>query len=402
MPLLDASDQVQGAFAKGLSDNITGQCTKTLKGVEVCGTEKDLDENAYGAAAVALVREVTALSGQIRRKNVQSLTIVRLLSSTGLMAANLVLQFMLLNYIGSYVVEPAVRHVQTLYQDFHTEVFDADGHILADAWGDYAAKDRVCQITMADRWFYYIILFLWALRILDELRKIHRSLDDIWYCKSCASGEDMLEFTEDKSGDGAGVCLITHLTGFMRWMLVLLVILPRTFIALRLLVLGCRWLSASASFADMVLNALALVFVTDIDELLYNSILPAALKKQIADTNFFFVEEPQTKQHVDSKEWVHFRRTLCWLLATFLFLFVYGEYVQSVLPNDLNDLRLHCMEFVTSSQTPICTALSWGGKSEECYPYNKDFGHGLAAAHGLHHTIRHGAHGVAHGHGHPR
>lgn len=374
MPVLSGAESgAEGAEEhESLPDNITGQTTLTLKGREVCGTEKDLDENAYGAAFVALVREVTNLSIQVRTGQVKASTVVRLVASTGLMGANLIIQFMLLNYIGSYVVEPAVRNVQTLYQDFHSQVFNEQGHIDNQVWQGYALMDEVCQITMADKTFYYIILLLWAFKILDELRKIHRQVDDILSCKGCNEASEMLEFTEDTSGDGSGACLITHLTATMRWLLLLIVVLPRTFIALRLLVLGCRWLSASASFSDMVLNAMALGFVTDIDERLYCSILPAALKKQIADTNFFFEEKPKTRIQVDGAEWKMYRRTMMWLVATGLFLFGYGEVFQTVLPNDLADLRSHCAKFTEMQTEPLCTMPASGGQSSTCYPFDAD------------------------------
>lgn len=411
MPVVSSNDANENEEDSGrLPDNITGQCVKSLGGKEVVGTEKDLDENAYGAAAVALVREVTNLQLQCKKGELQIITVTRLCSSVGIMVANLFLQLLLLNYIGSYVVEPAVRHVQLLYSEFHTQVFDAAGHIDSDVWADWELKDQVCQITMADRTFYYIILLLWALRILDELRKINRCVDDICYCPYCPKSDEMLQYTEDPSGDGSGACLITHLTGLMRWLLLSVVILPRSFIAVRLLVLGCRWLSASPTFPDMVLNALALVFVTDIDELLYSAILPAALKKQIADTNFFFEEQPKTKEMVDRQEWRLYLRTCIWLSLTVIFLFTYGEYLQTVLPNNLVDLRNHCAQFMMENQEPLCSAPSWMGHSQQCYPYNDHhLAGGLAAGHRMHHAMRqphptnHMAHAAhAHGHGHGR
>jgi len=408
MPVLRDEDEPGHAAATAsqgtekLPDNITGQTTLTIKGRDVCGTERDLDENAYGAAFVALVREVTALSVQMRTRSVKASTIVRLSSSTGLMLVNLVLQFMLLNYIGSYVVEPAVRNVQTLYQDFHSQVFDSEGQIDQSVWTGYPMTDQVCQITMADKTFYYIILLLWALRILDELRKIQRQIDDICGCSGCSEASEMLEFTEDATGDGAGACLITHLTAQMRWLLLILVIMPRTFIAVRLLLLGCRWLSASASFSDMVLNAMALAFVTDIDERLYCSVLPNALKKQIADTNFFFEEEPKGKAQVDRSEWKMYKRTLAWLVLTSLFLFTYGEFLQTVLPNDLSDLRSHCSTYTERNASPICSLPTTGGQSKTCYPFDTDISHGMAAGHVLtRHELGKGHHTrAAHAHGH--
>jgi len=360
-----------------LPENITGQCVMNLHGVDRCGTEKDLDENAYGCAAVALVRESTRLAMELRKGTPYALTLVRLGSSLGLMAVNLALQFTLLKYISSYVVEPAVRGVQLKYQHFHATVFDPNGHINDEAWADYEFKSDVCEITMADSIFYYIILLLWTLRILEELRKIHSFMEEVITIKTCDSAEEQLEFTDTDNPELGGRCLITSLTRSMKVGLLSLVAIPRLIIAIYLLVLGCRWLSASANFGDMVLNALALVFVTDIDEALYDSVLPAALKKQIADTNWFFVEEPKQKAEVEKDEWILYKTTAIWLIMVASFLAVYGMVGQTVLPFGVIDIAQHCQDVQAQFETPLCDKISWMGWNRECYPYGGGGAHGL-------------------------
>jgi hypothetical protein len=343
----------------------------TLHGKEVCGTEKDLDENAYGCAAVALVRESTKLALELRRGMPYALTLLRLFASMGLMAVNLVLQFTILRYISSYVVEPAVRDVQLKYRHFHANVFTPEGHIDDEAWGSYQFKNDICEITMADSTFYYLVLLLWTLRILEELRKIHHFLEEIITIQRCPKAEDQLEFTDTGNPELGGRCLITSLTITMKAALIGFVALPRLVIALYLLVLGCRWLSASANFGDMVLNALALVFVTDIDEILYDSILPAALKKQIADTNWFFIEDEKDKTEVERDEWQMYRVTATWLSLVAVFLLVYGIVCQSVLPFGVADIASHCKELQNMMETPLCDKISWGGLNTDCYPFGQ-------------------------------
>jgi hypothetical protein len=371
--LLAAKETTEGgetdAMDGPLPENITGQTYMTLNGEEVCGTERDLDENAYGCAAVALVRESTKLALELRRGTPYPLTLLRLCASLGLMAVNLVLQFTILRYISSYVVEPAVRDVQLKYSHFHANVFHEDGSLNDEAWGSYAYKNDICEITMADSTFYYLVLLLWTLRILEELRKIHHFLEEILSIKTCAKAEEQLEFTDTGNPELGGRCLITSLTCTMKTLLIALVALPRLVIAGYLLVLGCRWLSASANFGDMVLNALALVFVTDIDEILYDSILPAALKKQIADTNWFFIEADKNKNEVEQDEWRMYRITAIWLTLVAVFLFIYGFIYQSVLPFGVADIAAHCKELQNMMETPLCDKMSWMGLNKDCYPF---------------------------------
>lgn len=348
-----------------LPQNITGQSTIILSGQEVCGTEVDLDENAYGCAAVALVRGITSLHGGFNL-----LTFVRIFISLGLMAFNLYLQFTLLGYISTYVVEPAVRDVQKKYTDFHASVFDDEGNIIHDDWQAYPYRKELCEIAMADPVFYYIILLLWTLRILDEVRKIFRFVDEVTTMPACATAQEQLEFTDTKDPElQAGRCLITRLTFTCRMLLLFIIAIPRCFIAFYLLTLGCRWLSASANFANMVLNALALVFVTDIDELLYESVLPMVLKKQIADTNWFFTEDPKTKGEVEHTEWMLFRRTLFFLIAMIIFLGVYGMYFQSVLPYGAPGIMQHCQATQMKAETPKCSIMTFSSDIAACYPF---------------------------------
>lgn len=357
----------------GLPDNITGQTKQNISGYSepVTGTELDLDENAYGCASVALVRECTAIAIELEKGNIKALTLIRLSASMGVMIMNLAMQFAMIRYISSYVVEPAVRNVQLSYQHFHASVFDNDGMIKEDAWQNYPWKADVCQITMADSTFYYLIILLWTLRILDELRIMHRFFDEVTQISGCTLAKHMVVFVDTKDNDCelGGRCLITHLTYWMRGLLLVLIFLPRAIIACWLLVLGCRWLSASSNFADMVLNALALVFVTDVDEMLYQAVLPIALKKQIEDTNWFFIQDPKNRMQVEKDEWKMYRRTLLWLIATLAFLYLYCQHLQTVLPFGLEDVRNHCTEWVAQSEVPMCNKISWSGMSKECYPF---------------------------------
>merc|ERR1719460_3295669 len=52
--------------------------------------------------------------------------------------------------------------------------------------------------------------------------------------------------------------------------LVMTVFGPQLYILITLLVAGCRWLCATADLTDLLLNALALEFVLNVKDLLYN------------------------------------------------------------------------------------------------------------------------------------
>jgi len=388
-----------------LDTELTGQTKLQLaafEGAEFWGTEVDLDENAYGAAAVAIIKDVAKLHQELQTKApcaALSLTITRLVSALGIMIVNLLFQGLILWYINMYVVQPSVRHVQELYGHFHEANFDADGVFDPTAWEVFEEKGGVCQITMSSRAFYFGILMLWGLLMMQELRACERVVRDIVAVRGVSRLEHMVEYIKTGNSELGGRCLIVGLTPGTRWTVLLVVCLPRILIGICLFGLGCRWLSSSASFADMTLNAMALEFVKNIDELLYDSVLPRQLKQDIADTNVFKIEKQKKKADLDKEEWNGYLRTTIWVMVITTFIGTYGAVFQSVLPFDLSELSALCANQVAKSQTPVCVSPTMLGWSQECYPYgamiaNLGMGHG----HGHGHEIAH-AHAVHVAHG---
>mmetsp|Transcript_85941 Transcript_85941/g.246682 ORF Transcript_85941/g.246682 Transcript_85941/m.246682 type:complete len:322 (+) Transcript_85941:74-1039(+) len=265
-PPLSPKSSYQQSLLEELDDALTGQHEVFIPslGLKVWGTQSDLDENAYGAAAVALIKDITKLRYQWQAGVPWagiSLTVVRLSFALGIMAANLIFQGLILWYIWVFVVNPSVRNVQELYANFRAENFDQHGNLRADAWEEYAGKGDVCQITMSSRPFYFGILILWALLMLDELRKSQRVAMDIMAIKPVTKLTDQLCYSKDEGFEHGGSCLVVGLTPCMRWSVFFFVCVPRTLIGLALLFMGCQWLSSAASFSDMTLNAMALEFV---------------------------------------------------------------------------------------------------------------------------------------------
>ena len=69
---------------------------------------------------------------------------------------------------------------------------------------------------------------------------------------------------------------VKKITTPIRWALYLILLLPKMAISMTLLTIRTVWLAATDSFADLILNAIALEFVSAIDELLFEAMLPAS------------------------------------------------------------------------------------------------------------------------------
>lgn len=82
-----------------------------------------------------------------------------------------------------------------------------------------------------------------------------------------------------------GECeIIVGLTRPIKAMLMSTCILPRYVIDVYLLWLGCRWLAATPSFGDLLLNAVALEFILLLKDTLYAGVVPDRNKRATQNT----------------------------------------------------------------------------------------------------------------------
>ncbi|CAE8649769.1 unnamed protein product [Polarella glacialis] len=359
--------------------NLTGQVEMIdCHGHVSFGTDFSVGQDAWGAATVAIVRNMTVIDMKRAHNLSYEVNLMRMSTSLSAMLFNLGLQFGLLFIIGEYLVEPAVSDIQQIYNAFLEDNFQ-DGVFVDDLWDSYEKKDQVCSIIMLNKTFYYSMMLLWVLTQMQEIRGVERLMRMISNLRGCNKNSEMLHFSESGSFAMGGKCHIKAMTIPARVCVYTLVCLPRIAIACYLLVLGCRWLAASDDFGEMILNSLALSFVIGIDELIYDSILPVATRKQVEETMFFFEEgpEPKTLRQVEASEWSGYKRSLIAVVASVCFLFAYGEYFQSVLPPNLGHLNQVCRAHNQRSRELLCHkfAFSWHG---DCYAEGHAFNlHGI-------------------------
>merc|ERR1712187_673559 len=76
------------------------------------------------------------------------------------------------------------------------------------------------------------------------------------------------------------------------------ILIPKAFIAIVLWWLGCCWLTATNSFESLVLNAAALAFVTNMDEMFYLALTSVEVKEETVRTQ---IRLPAT-EHVPSRD----------------------------------------------------------------------------------------------------
>lgn len=145
------------------------------------------------------------------------------------------------------------------------------------------------------------------------------------------------------------VVIATKAAGFVKFMVIAFVLLPKLLIALALWWLGARWLSATPSFQDLVLNAVALAFITELDELIYSVLVPEDVKELV---QVYKIKRPHLpvdtmdKQEKRQRRDEQFCRRLFHISVSAVivigFPIVYMHYLQQVLPEYRWDVHEVC------------------------------------------------------------
>eukprot|EP00927_Polykrikos_kofoidii_P067840 TRINITY_DN63275_c0_g1_i1.p1 TRINITY_DN63275_c0_g1~~TRINITY_DN63275_c0_g1_i1.p1 ORF type:complete len:1051 (-),score=140.73 TRINITY_DN63275_c0_g1_i1:165-3317(-) len=109
-----------------------------------------------------------------------------------------------------------------------------------------------------------LAISLWTCYTMQEFRIIMEQVNAIFLLPQSNRGETEIGVTDDEKLEVVGI------SRKARWCLLLLVQLPRFFILACLAWTGILYLSLTVNLSDLVLNAMALGFVLDVDELLFS------------------------------------------------------------------------------------------------------------------------------------
>jgi len=341
----------------------------------------DIPTDAYGAAILCFARDFPLLAKRFSAgldclvdddgecENV----IWSCINNLTIFFINLMLQTSILAYVNSFVISPDKAKVQNLFADFHNSVFDQDGRLVEQLWEDYDGKRDICSLAVWNRPFFYNIIFCWILSVLIEIKKSEELLVNLWNVPIC---EDMSKQLL-RLGDSLYVVAFTRL---IRNSVVILVAIPKLGISLVLLWLGCEWLCTTANFESLVMNTVAMAFIVSLDEVLFDSILPAHQRLEVENIDFLLkTEDASSKGAVDDRVSIlrknyQFRKALLYFLLSCIFLIVYTEYMQDVLPADITAITGLCEDHINQGYPP-CHGWTWylqgiaSAREHECFPY---------------------------------
>lgn len=227
-------------------------------------SERELPESIYGAAiAVTVV---------MQGRHTKSLTAVTIIVHLYLALCVLVQLYIVYN-IKAYMMVPAREHLRKIYHEFQN-VTTLEGEFSQSLWEGWAAvetKRELCEVPLAAPRFFLTIIFTWTLCVLSDLRETARYAW-LWLRLDSEAPERGAYHEENGKmvAESASAVLKARVLGF--------VLLPKGFIAVCLWYWGANWLLSTTRFQDIVLNAVALAFVVDLDDVFFKVLLPGRVQ----------------------------------------------------------------------------------------------------------------------------
>lgn len=315
----------------------------------------DVNEDTWIAMLFVIIfdwSEILGLGEARKNRPPLGALVLRLVGVSFALMLNLFLQFLFISFVLKYIVSPAVATFQDQYYEFHRDCFNYDAakaswEFNKTTWKTFPHSKLMCESGLAQPAFLFTILFLWTLRMLQEFVEnltlyLHlRNIPDL--PPGCSSWQQMY----DHWSDGQRKIYVVALTPLSRCGANCLIVVPRFLVMTSILYLGWRWLAASESPDGLILNALALEFIINIDEMIFAAFFPNAMAEKIKEFKLVeqqedFESAEEAHQAKDGKTVYEYSRSLCFLIVAFLALLAYITLGQTIIPGYNGDLHPIC------------------------------------------------------------
>jgi len=325
---------------------------------------KDFPADMWGVFILIAVEDL----GMLLSCKVRAQAVARLFFGfTGLLL-NLWLQAVILWYVNKYIVGEAVYQTQTNYKEFHGEVFNVDGSFNETKWhvwdGPYMA---LCNLAMSKVSFTMAVVFMWIARMLGELRETERLARDVWKIKALGS-KPYSEMIMDKRSEEGDQYYVVALSTSGRIFVFLLVIIPKFLITFCLTCIGCRWLCATESFSDLILNALALDFIIGVDEIVYANFAPQHLSEFLESAKMTHEQSEELTSNHESNVICAYVKSVLLMISCMAVSYLYLNNFQQVIPSFPHDIAPHCVGWFDKYYSPFCWFYT-EDPMKSCFPY---------------------------------
>lgn len=340
----------------GCYNSLDDMKEERLEGLEF--EYKSLPKDMWGVAIMTLTRD----TAELQNGHDISAHALRFTYAMSMVALNVALQLSILAWVYKYVVGESIFQIQDNYAKFHREVFDSAGRFKEKTWIEWdGPRDSLCSAVLTKKLFLGAVLFLWMGRMIGEFKSVVRLAQDLHALPSVPAGATLSDTILERNDQTE----IIAMTRCSRFILYLVVILPKLAINFALAFIGLQWLTSTENFADLILNALALEFVIGIDEQILEFFLPKRCGSTLESTKFAYPSKGQQKpdQELAAMVW-DYLRNIAYFVATVGLTFAYLNYGQQVLPYHTFDIKEHCNLWFLNRFTPKCPMFGEG-----CFPF---------------------------------
>jgi len=357
----EAPPQKRPSSLSSISDptSVCDSCDCDLEAVEIVSyDDMALDEDVYGFTIKSFIRDMFILEVN-HHAGVSSFgRLARLSGSFLLLWVNILIQLVLIMATRYFVCAKAVRNIRLVYDEFEWNMYGEDeSHMYKSADGfrrgkveffepdNFAnlantLKDQACSIPLSRPTFLGLVLFIWTLTCIGELRRSY----ELWVALIWNSATSKTSFVAVRAEEEfeCGVVKMRGLWRSAKVIVVVLVLIPRVVITCLLLWLGCRWLIATSSLESLILNGVALAFIKDIKDLVYTTLVSAACKRELELTRIKLA--PHAKR--ERTDCFASFKALVWGFLAMAFVWAYIGIFQQVLVDYRWDVAGVCEDWV--------------------------------------------------------
>jgi len=310
----------------------------------------EFEPTSYDATLVITIKDCHSIKAQQHLGF--GLHVARMMAALLLLWSLITIQVYLLGQIKIFVASPAVRSIRKVYDQFERHMYN--GQVKESDYGfalgiggphgiffdpmafqSFPDKGTICQIPFSQYNYIAIILFIWSLTVVGELKS---AVNQAWWVanlEKCPLEQALMPAGEDGQ-------MVWGLPTCMKIFIIVVLVLPRILIASILCWLGCRWLSATLDFQEVLINGVALEFVIRLNELLFESLMSSVNKREIAEIKMSLPPGVFDKPNVWS-----FFGTFMWGVVAFAWVTLYLNKIQMVLPGYQWDIREVCNPWIS-------------------------------------------------------
>jgi hypothetical protein len=315
---------------------------------------EDLPDDLAGMVVCSLCRDFYFMASTGTQCPHRS---ARIVTSILLLLVALGVQAFLLIEIKRFVTPADVYAIRKAYSTYEFHMYSkttlnqhgnhrgVDGTFNASRFDSLPPSDQeaACRIPLSRPQFFGTVLFLWTVCCMADLKSVYAMFRALVYePEHCDSMREALQPLDEGDSKDSKVYLIGKLTIYMRVLIFIMVILPRSVITMRVLYLGSRWLLATTAFGDLVLNAVALEFVLLVRSLLFVAVVSPRSKHDLQNTKIL------KRDKVHSATAVSFMSTTVWGVVAVTWVVLYAGIpgvvagLQMVLPAYRWDVQQVC------------------------------------------------------------